>query len=92
MKTALQEAVDTKLAKDGEVSILRKNMEKVCRNYIIVRINNQYVSLQNALSHAAQLLQLRTEKEKADTKQLQMQKEMKDEIERLRTQFVFRVR
>lgn len=31
------------------------------------------------------------EKEKADLKQAQMQKEMKDELERLRTQFVFKV-
>ena len=36
-------------------------------------------------------MQLKAEKEKADLKQAQMQKEMKDELERLRTQFVFKV-
>jgi hypothetical protein len=29
MQTALQDAIDVKLAKEGEVSILRKSIEKV---------------------------------------------------------------
>jgi hypothetical protein len=48
--------------------------------------------LQTAQNHAAQISLLRDEKDKADSKQAQMQKEMKDEVERLRTQFLFRVR
>lgn len=47
--------------------------------------------LQTAQNHAAQISLLRSEKEKADSTQAQMQKEMKDEVERLRTQFLFRV-
>ncbi|KAF9481529.1 hypothetical protein BDN70DRAFT_522704 [Pholiota conissans] len=72
MKASLQAAVDAKLAKEGEVSILRKSIEK------------------NAQSHATQIFQLKTEKEKGDVKQAQMQKELKDEMERLRTEFTFR--
>jgi hypothetical protein len=30
MKAALQEALDIRLAKEGEVSILRQSMHKVC--------------------------------------------------------------
>lgn len=34
---------------------------------------------------------LKAEKEKADLKQAQIQKEMSDEMDRLRTQYVFKV-
>ncbi|KDR75799.1 hypothetical protein GALMADRAFT_248513 [Galerina marginata CBS 339.88] len=72
IQSALKDAVDLKLAKEGEVSILRKSIEKTSQN------------------HAAQLLQVKAEREKAEQKQAQMQKEMKDEMERLRTQFIFK--
>jgi hypothetical protein len=49
-------------------------------------------SLQTAQDHAAQIIKLRAAKEQADAKQATMQKEMKEEIERLRTQFTFKVR
>ncbi|PPQ63499.1 hypothetical protein CVT24_005156 [Panaeolus cyanescens] len=44
----------------------------------------------NNQMHAAQLAQLRQEKHKAELRQAEMQKEIKDEIERLRTQFMFK--
>ncbi|KAF8161182.1 hypothetical protein B0H34DRAFT_369698 [Crassisporium funariophilum] len=72
IQLALKEAADAKLSKEGEISILRKSIEKT------------------AHSHATQLAQMKAEKEKADARQVQMQKETKDEMERLRTQFIFR--
>ncbi|CAA7259113.1 unnamed protein product [Cyclocybe aegerita] len=72
VQTALKDAIDMKMAKEGEVSILRKAIEK------------------NAQVHAAQVSQLRSEKEKADAKQVQLQNKMKEDMDRLRTQFLFK--
>ncbi|KAJ3506603.1 hypothetical protein NLJ89_g6781 [Agrocybe chaxingu] len=72
IQTALKDAIDMKMVKEGEVSILRKTIEK------------------NAQVHAAQVSQLRSEKEKADAKQVQLQNQMKEEMDRLRTQFLFK--
>jgi hypothetical protein len=44
----------------------------------------------NAQDHAAQLAKLKAAKEQADANQAQMKKEMKEEMERLRTQFLFK--
>lgn len=41
--------------------------------------------------HAADIAKLKAAKEAAELKQIQMQKEMKDEAERLRVQFIFKV-
>jgi len=38
-----------------------------------------------------QVAKLRAAKEEADAKQVQMQKEIKEEMERLRTQYTFKV-
>ena len=46
---------------------------------------------QTAQDHAAQLVRLKSAKDEADAKQIQMQKEMKEEVERLKTQFIFKV-
>ncbi|KAF4620726.1 hypothetical protein D9613_000760 [Agrocybe pediades] len=72
MQAALKEATSAKLAKEGEVSILRKTIERT------------------AQTHALQLQQLKSDKELAEKKQVQIQKDMKAELERLRTQNMFK--
>ncbi|TFK44797.1 hypothetical protein BDQ12DRAFT_673593 [Crucibulum laeve] len=72
MQEDLRAAIDAKLARDGEVSVLRKNIEKTSQN------------------HATHLAKLKAEKADADARQLEMQKEMKEEMERLKTQFIFK--
>lgn len=46
---------------------------------------------QTAQDHAAQVANLKVAKEEADAKQAQMQKSMKEELERIKTQFIFKV-
>jgi hypothetical protein len=46
---------------------------------------------QTAQDHAAQLAKLKSIKDETDARQIQMQKEMKEEVERLKTQFIFKV-
>ncbi|GLB37514.1 hypothetical protein LshimejAT787_0405650 [Lyophyllum shimeji] len=72
MQAALQEAMTVRMAKEGEVTVLRKYAEKV------------------AQEHAAQLAKLKAAREEAEAKQVRMQKEMRDEVERLKTQFLFK--
>ncbi|KAG6842176.1 hypothetical protein C0991_001669 [Blastosporella zonata] len=72
IQTALNEAVNAKLAKEGEVTVLRKKAEKVAQD------------------HAAQLSQLKSGWEEAEAKQARMQKELREEAERLKTQLVFK--
>ncbi|KAJ7076398.1 hypothetical protein B0H15DRAFT_805678 [Mycena belliarum] len=68
----LKAATDAKLAKQGEVTILRKGMEKVAQD------------------HATQVSNLKLAKEESEAKQIALQKEMKAEMERLKTQFIFK--
>ncbi|KAJ6625538.1 hypothetical protein B0H10DRAFT_616844 [Mycena sp. CBHHK59/15] len=68
----LKDATDAKLAKQGEVAILRKGIEKVAED------------------HAVQVAKLKLAKEETDAKQVALQKEMKAEMERLKTQFIFK--
>ncbi|KAJ6587023.1 hypothetical protein DFH09DRAFT_1142331 [Mycena vulgaris] len=68
----LKDATDAKLAKQGEVSILRKGIEKVAQD------------------HATQVANLKLAKEESEAKQMALQKEMKAEMERLKTQFIFK--
>ncbi|KAJ7587198.1 hypothetical protein C8J56DRAFT_943791 [Mycena floridula] len=72
MQARLKAAEDTKLAKEGEVTFLRKTMEK----------NNK--------EHAAQVAKFKLEKEELDLSKAQLQKNMKEEVERLKTQFMFK--
>ncbi|KAF8633455.1 hypothetical protein AX17_004624 [Amanita inopinata Kibby_2008] len=72
IQVALKDAMDQKLMKEGEVSILRRGIEKTAQN------------------HAVQMAAIKAAKEEADAKQHQMQKDMKEEIERIKTQFVFK--
>ncbi|KAI8994049.1 hypothetical protein BD414DRAFT_576645 [Trametes punicea] len=69
---ALEEAQNARYAKEGEVSILRKNMEKTAKE------------------HAAEVARIKAEKERAEAAQVQLQKEKHEELERLRTQWVFK--
>ena len=48
-------------------------------------------SFQTAQDHAAQVAKLQVAKDEADARQTQMKEEMKEEMERLKTQFIFKV-
>ncbi|KAF9012415.1 hypothetical protein BDQ17DRAFT_1405087 [Cyathus striatus] len=72
MQLALKEATDAKLMKEGEVSVLRKNIEK---SYQL---------------HSEQIAKLKAAKEEADAKQNQLQRDMKIELQRLKTQLAFK--
>lgn len=72
LQEELRHTLSAKLAKEGEVVILRKNIEKIAQD------------------HAAQTAKLRAAKEQSEAKQAQMQKEMKEEAERLTTLFTFK--
>jgi hypothetical protein len=88
----LMEAMDIRFAKEGEVSILRKGMERV--RFMVfpsMAILSLMSCLQTAQDHASQIVKLKAAKEEADAKQVLVQKEMKEEMERLRTQFTFKV-
>jgi len=76
--------------KEGEVAILRTNMEKVGTK-TTPQWQISYPAHQSAQEHAIQVANLKAEKETLDAKQTQMQKDMKDEVERLKTQFLFKV-
>lgn len=80
--------MDQKLIKEGEASILRKNLEKVIVHFYISLLLTHKQTMQD---HAAQITSFKAGKEEADTRQLQIQKEMKDEIERMKTQLLFKV-
>ncbi|EMD37735.1 hypothetical protein CERSUDRAFT_94735 [Gelatoporia subvermispora B] len=69
---SLKEAQDARLAKEGEVTILRKNIEK------------------DAQRHAAELAKLKAAKEAAEAVQRQHEQDMKEEMERLKTQYTFK--
>ncbi|KAI0373458.1 hypothetical protein BV20DRAFT_1012994 [Pilatotrama ljubarskyi] len=69
---ALQEAQNARYAKEGEVSILRKNMEKTAKE------------------HAAEVARIKAAREQAEAAQAQLRKEMAEERERLRTQYMFK--
>ena len=47
--------------------------------------------IQTAQDHVAQIARLRAAKEEAEAKHVEIQREMKEEMERLRTQFIFKV-
>ncbi|KAG2345667.1 hypothetical protein BDR05DRAFT_930330 [Suillus weaverae] len=72
LQEELRYTLSAKLAKEGEVVILRKNIEKIAQD------------------HAAQTAKLRAAKDESEAKQIQMQKEMKEEAERLKTLFTFK--
>lgn len=72
LQEELRSTLSAKLAREGEVVILRKKIEKIVQD------------------HAAQAAKLRAAKEESEAKQIQMQKEMKEEAERLKTLFIFK--
>ena len=78
------------MIKEGEVSILRKNIESVSY-YLIVTLCPCYLTSQSSQIHAAQIAQLKAEKEQADAKRLQLQIEMEKQLEALRTDYKFKV-
>ncbi|KAK1225712.1 hypothetical protein PQX77_011332 [Marasmius sp. AFHP31] len=72
IQSALREAQDARYSKEGEVSVLRKHLEKAAKD------------------HASHVEKLKAAREEADSKQLSAQKEMKAEMERLKTQLAFK--
>ncbi|EAU91578.2 hypothetical protein CC1G_12766 [Coprinopsis cinerea okayama7 len=72
MQAELNHAIESKMAKEGEVTILRKTIEK------------------NAQNHAGELARLKAAKEEADAQILRAQKAKQEEVERLKTQFMFK--
>jgi hypothetical protein len=89
MQVALKEATDVKFAREGEVTFLRNKIEKVGAQER--GLNSKAKTSQVAQDHAAQILQLKSAKDAANTRLVQMQVEMKEEVERLKTQFIFKV-
>ncbi|KAI0930684.1 hypothetical protein AcV5_007334 [Taiwanofungus camphoratus] len=72
VQKSFQEAEEARLAKEGEVSILRKGIERTARE------------------HAAEVAKIKAAKEAAEAMQVQLQKNMKEEMDRLKTQLTFR--
>ncbi|PCH43528.1 hypothetical protein WOLCODRAFT_164517 [Wolfiporia cocos MD-104 SS10] len=72
VKNSLKNAEDARWAKEGEVSILRKGIEKTARE------------------HAAEVARMKAAREAAEAMQLQLQKEMKEEMDRWKTKLMFR--
>ncbi|KAL5507293.1 hypothetical protein ACEPAH_6749 [Sanghuangporus vaninii] len=72
VKSALKDAEIARFAKEGEVTMLRKKVEKA------------------AQQHADNLVKLKEAKEAANLEQARIQKDMKQQIERLRTEYIFK--
>ncbi|KAH0827962.1 hypothetical protein J3R83DRAFT_3600 [Lanmaoa asiatica] len=68
----MESALEAKFAKDGEVTILRKRLEKT------------------AQEHLAQLAKIKSAKDEADAKHVQLQKQYEADKERLKTELTFR--
>lgn len=45
----------------------------------------------SAKEHAAQLAKFKADKEEVEAKQIRLQKEMREEVERMKTQVIFKV-
>ncbi|PSR73927.1 hypothetical protein PHLCEN_2v10285 [Hermanssonia centrifuga] len=92
MTEALKAAEQARLAKQGEVTILRANIEKVCivaRDWDCSRLTQK--DGQTAESHVSEVLRLQAAKEVSEAMRVHLQKEQKEEIERLKTQYKFKV-
>ncbi|TFK20776.1 hypothetical protein FA15DRAFT_759142 [Coprinopsis marcescibilis] len=65
-------AIEARLSKEGEVTVLRKTIEK------------------NSQNHANELAKLKTAKEDTDAEIVRAQRSHKEEMERLKTQYLFK--
>ncbi|KAF5393300.1 hypothetical protein D9757_000667 [Collybiopsis confluens] len=74
IQVSLKEAREAHMAKVGEVTVLRRGMQKTAED------------------HASQIAKFKSAKEEADAKQASMQRDLKEEMERLRTQFIFKAK
>lgn len=86
---SLKEALEIRYAKEGEVSILRKGMEKVPVTALASFIPLTVCEVTQ--EHVADVLKLKAAKEESEAMRVKMQREMKEEVECLRTQFIFKV-
>lgn len=84
--------MDARYLKEGEATILRKSIEKVRiqRTPAMATLIREEIK-QTAHEHAQKIAQLKTDKEAAEAMQQQIERNMKDEMERLKTQFTFKV-
>ena len=67
-------------------------MEKVLDISFTIITSDPTCLQQVAQDHAEQIAKLKQAKEEAEAKQIALQKEMNAEMERLKTQFIFKVR
>jgi hypothetical protein len=86
----LKNATDAKFQKQGEVAILRERFDKVFARFKFYARYRTSELEQVAQEHATQVANLKLAKEESEAKQLALQKEMKAEMERLKTQFIFK--
>jgi len=99
IQKAFREEQDARFQNQGEVSILRKRMEKVCieincnRFPPVTETFSTYVPVvQLTEEHGTSVKRLKAAKEAAEVAQAQIQKDTREEIERIKTQFTFKVR
>lgn len=57
-----------------------------------VRVSLVLIKPQVAQDHATQLSKLKAAREEAEAKQVRMQKETREDVERLKTQYIFKVK
>ena len=89
----METTLEAKFAKEGEVTILRKRLEKVHSTRFMrgcFLMNARF--LQTTQEHLAQLAKLKAAKDEADAKHVVLQKQYDTDKERLRTELTFRVR
>lgn len=85
----MEEERKARYAKEGEVSILRKTIEKVLSASSILYLGTH--STQTTKDHAAEVARIKAAREAAEASQAQLRKEMSEERERLRTEYMFKV-
>ncbi|KAL5528440.1 hypothetical protein ACEPAF_7576 [Sanghuangporus sanghuang] len=90
VKSALKDAEIARFAKEGEVTMLRKKVEKALPMYLLHLFSPIDVMHQAAQQHADNLVKLKEAKEAANLEQARIQKDMKQQIERLRTDYIFK--
>ncbi|KAL5485216.1 hypothetical protein ACEPAI_7858 [Sanghuangporus weigelae] len=90
VKSALKDAEIARFAKEGEVTMLRKKVEKALPMYLLHLLSPTDVMHQAAQQHADNLVKLKEAKEAANFEQARIQKDMKQQIEQLRTEYIFK--
>ena len=87
----LDQAVNEKCAKIGKVEILRANLQKVCLFIHFAPSSHADAISKAATVHNEETAKLRAAKESLEAAQVAAQKKQEAELERLRTQLVFKL-